>query len=234
MTWMGSSASPLPILFIPSTARPFLSWPNALPGEKNRSSFLIRRPTNSAPCPWPGPAWPSLITSITKKEIDISPSAGADAPVVDQKEKGQEEQPDLLTLRVEYTALSHQLAQLDANKQAGQWARLYRQVQAAEARLRQAEQGTQPSPIDPLECAKQAEEHSCDEETCLPATKNTEAGERQERLRAIASELLYWKGGLKVLRQAQLPKWRGRFQWQIEAKIESLQAEFARVRAETG
>ena len=61
MTWMGSSASPLPILFIPSAARPFLSWPNALPGEKNGSSFPIHRPTNFAPFPWPGPAWPSLI-----------------------------------------------------------------------------------------------------------------------------------------------------------------------------
>jgi hypothetical protein len=35
-----------------------------------------------------------------------------------------------------------------------------------------------------------------------------------------------------VLRQAQLPKWRGHFQWQIEAKIEALQAEHARLRAE--
>jgi hypothetical protein len=49
---------------------------------------------------------------------------------------------------------------------------------------------------------------------------------------AIASDLLYWKGGLKVLRQAQLPKWRGSFQWQIEAKIEALQAEYARLHAE--
>ena len=51
-------------------------------------------------------------------------------------------------------------------------------------------------------------------------------------MRALASDLLYWKGGLKVLRQAQLPKWRGCFQWQIEAKIEALQAEYARLRAE--
>jgi hypothetical protein len=34
--------------------------------------------------------------------------------------------------------------------------------------------------------------------------------------------------GLKVLRQAQLPKWRGSFQWQIEA----LQAAYTRLRAE--
>ena len=78
---------------------------------------------------------------------------------------------------------------------------------------------------------KQAEEHSCDEETCLPATKNTKVDERQERLSVIASDLLYWKGGLKVLRQAQLPKWRGSFKWQIEAKIESLQQAYAKARA---
>jgi len=41
-------------------------------------------------------------------------------------------------------------------------------------------------------------------------------------LRTLASDLLSWKGGLKVLRQAQLPKWRGSFKWQIEAKIEAL------------
>ena len=79
---------------------------------------------------------------------------------------------------------------------------------------------------------KQAEEHSCDEETCLPATKNTKVDERQAQLRAIASDLLYWKGGLKVLRQAQLPKWRGSFKWQIEAKIEALQTAYTRLRAE--
>jgi hypothetical protein len=44
--------------------------------------------------------------------------------------------------------------------------------------------------------------------------------------------VLYWKGGLKVLRQAQLPKWRGFFQWQIEAKIDVLQTEYATLRAE--
>ena len=57
--------------------------------------------------------------------------------------------------------------------------------------------------------------------------------ERQKQLHAIASDLLYWKGGLKVLRQAQLPKWRGHFKWQIEAKIEALQAEYATLRAES-
>ncbi len=41
-----------------------------------------------------------------------------------------------------------------------------------------------------------------------------------------------WKGGLKVLRQAQLPTWRGYFKWQIEAKIEALQTEYATLRAE--
>lgn len=40
------------------------------------------------------------------------------------------------------------------------------------------------------------------------------------------------KGGLKVLRQAQLPKWRGYFKWQIEARIVDLQAEHARLRVE--
>ena len=69
-------------------------------------------------------------------------------------------------------------------------------------------------------------------ETALPVAEPTGADERQAQLRAIASELLYWKGGLKVLRQARLPKWRGSFQWQIEAKIEALQAEYARLRAE--
>ena len=60
----------------------------------------------------------------------------------------------------------------------------------------------------------------------------TAADERQAQLRAVASDLLYWKGGLKVLRQAQLPTWRSSFQWQIEAKVEALQAEYARLRAE--
>jgi hypothetical protein len=33
-------------------------------------------------------------------------------------------------------------------------------------------------------------------------------------------------------RQVQLPKWRGSFQWQIEAKVEALQAAYARLHAE--
>ena len=69
-------------------------------------------------------------------------------------------------------------------------------------------------------------------EAARPAVESTAAGERQAQLRAIASDLLYWIGGLKVLRQAQLPKWRGSFQWQIEAKIEALQIAYARLRTE--
>ena len=79
----------------------------------------------------------------------MPPSAGADAPLCNQEAKGreeQEEQPDLVTLRTEYATLSQQLEQLDAKKQAGQWARLYKHVQAAEARLRDAEQDAPPSP----------------------------------------------------------------------------------------
>ena len=135
--------------------------------------------------------------------------------------------------------LSQQLAQLDVHKQAGQWARLYRQVQAAEARLRQAEQDTPPSQSSPSEFAKQqpqtANQHeapSSHEGTAPPATEHHETDERQAQLRTITTDLLYWKGGLKVLRQAQLPKWRGYFKWQIEAQIEALQAEVARLRAE--
>ena len=59
-----------------------------------------------------------------------------------------------------------------------------------------------------------------------------EADEQQGQLRTVASELISWKGGLRVLRQAQLPKWRGYFKWQIEEKIEMLQAAYARLRAE--
>ena len=47
-------------------------------------------------------------------------------------------------------------------------------------------------------------------------------------LRAGRTRALNWKGGLNVLCQAQLPKWRGSFQWQIEARIEALQAEYAK------
>ena len=66
----------------------------------------------------------------------------------------------------------------------------------------------------------------------LPPAERTTADERQAQLPTIASDLLSWKGWLNVLRQAQLPKWRGHFQWQIEAKIEALQAAYARLRAE--
>ena len=66
-----------------------------------------------------------------------------------------------------------------------------------------------------------------------PTAEVATADERQEQLRAIAGDLIYWKDGLKVLRQAQLPKWRGYFKWQIEAKIEALQAEYATLRAES-
>jgi hypothetical protein len=131
-----------------------------------------------------------------------------------QKEEGLEEQPDLMTLRVEYTALSHQLAQLDASKQAGQWARLYKQVQSAEERLRRAEQEPPPSQTSPPEFAKQKATSASRGEAAQPPAKTTETDERQAQLHAIASNLLYWKGGLKVFRQAQLPKWRGSFQGQ--------------------
>ena len=33
--------------------------------------------------------------------------------------------------------------------------------------------------------------------------------------------------------QARLPKWRGYFKWQIEAKIEALQQEYVKVRSES-
>ena len=83
--------------------------------------------------------------------LAASPRSPSGSPVVfeEGREEEQEEQPDLVTLRTEYATLSQQLEQLDANKQAGQWARLYKQVQAAEERLRQAEQDTSPSPPEP-------------------------------------------------------------------------------------
>ena len=174
----------------------------------------------------------SIATSITKKLIDMPPSAGADAPLFDQEVEEQEEQPDLVTLRNEYATLSQQLEQLDAHKQAGQWARLYKQVQAAEARLRQAEQETPPSQTAPPEFAKQQEAPASKGGTASPTAEIATADERQEQLRAISSNLIYWRDGLKVLKQARLPKWRGSFKWQIEAKIEALQAAYAKLRAE--
>ena len=107
-----------------------------------------------------------------------------------------------MTLRNDYATLSQQLEQLDLNKQAGQWARLNKQVRAAEARLRQAEQDTQPSPIEPPEYAKQQATQVDTGEVPRP-TAETAADEWQAQLRAIASDLLYWKDGLKVLRQAR-------------------------------
>jgi hypothetical protein len=171
--------------------------------------------------------------SREKKTEKESVAAPPRSPVLsDEKEEGQEDQPDLVTLRTEYATLSQQLEQLDVHKQAGQWARLYKRVQAAEASLRQAEQDTLPSLPESAEYAKQQEEPANEGGTALTSAEDSPADERQGRLYAIASDLLYWKGGLKVLRQAQLPKWRGYFKWQIEAKIEALQAEYAALRAE--
>ena len=108
----------------------------------------------------------------------------------------------------------------------------------------QAEQETSPSQTSPPETANSAECARTPEyarqkegqdntgEAARPAVEDTAANERQAQLRAIASDLLYWKGGLKVLRQAQLPKWRGSFQRQIVAKIVALQAAYATLRAE--
>jgi len=107
-----------------------------------------------------------------------------------------------------------------------------KQGQAAEARLRQAEQDPPPSLSEPAECAKQQQETTNDEGTVPTLARASTADERQAQLRAIASEMMYWKGGLKVLRQAQLPKWRGYFKWQIEAKIEELQPAYSTLRAE--
>ena len=109
---------------------------------------------------------------------------------------------------------------------------VYKQVQAAEERLRQAKQDASPSPEKPPEDAKQAEVQSSKGDASLPLAEFTEADERQEHLRAIAGNLIYWKGGLNVLRQAELPKWRGCFTWQIEAKIEALQTEYGQLRVE--
>jgi hypothetical protein len=148
-----------------------------------------------------------------------------------QIEVGLEEQQNVVTLRTEYATLSQQLEQLDMRKQAGQWVRLYKQVKAAEARLRQAEQEIPPSQAASPEYPKQQAAQSSEGGTTPLPVEMKKSGERQERLSAVSSELLYWKGELKVLRQAKLPKWRGSFQWQIEAKIEALQAQHARLRA---
>ena len=104
-------------------------------------------------------------------------------------------------------------------------------MQAAEERLRQVEQAAPPAQTSPPEFAKQRAAPGSEAGTDRPPAEGA-AGEQQAQLRTIASELLYWKGGLKVLRQARLLKWRGCFQWQIEAKIETLQAAYARLHAE--
>jgi hypothetical protein len=176
-----------------------------------------------------------------KESVAAAPPSPSGSPVVFNEEgrENKEELPNLVALRTEYAILSQQLEQLDVHKQAGQWARLYKRVQAAEARLRHAEQEAPPSPDVLPECAKQQPEYAKQQavqadrgETALPPAEMTEADERQSLLRAITSDLLYWKGGLKVLRQAQLPRWRGCFKWQIEARIVDLQTEYARLRAE--
>ncbi len=177
---------------------------------------------------------------LQKESVEASPRSPSGSPLLSEEdEEEQEELPDLITLRNDYATLSQQLEQLDARKQAGQWTRLYKQLQAAEARLRQAEQETSPSQASPAECAKQQSKYAKQQagqadrgETALPVAEPTETDEQQEGLRTIAGELLYWRDGLKVLRQAQLPKWRGYFKWQIEAKIEALQTEYANLRAE--
>ena len=165
-----------------------------------------------------------------KENVAASPRSPDGSPVLSEEdeEEAQEKQPNLVMLRTEYATLSQQLEQLDAKKQAGQWARLYKQVQAAEARLRYAEQDTPPSPAEPTEYAKQAEAQASEVGAASPTAEVSPAGERHEQLRAIASDLISWLDGLKVLRQAQLPKWRGSFKWQIETKIELLQTEYAR------
>jgi hypothetical protein len=84
----------------------------------------------------------------------------------------------------------------------------------------------------PPETANQQAASASPKDAVQPVVEMTETDKRQAQLRAIASDLLYWKDGLKVLRQAKLPKWRGSFKWQSEAQIEALQAAYARLRAE--
>ncbi len=104
----------------------------------------------------------------------------------------------------------------------------------AEERFRQAEQDTLPTQSSPPVFAKQPPEFAkqwvasaSEGEAVSPLAETAVADERQAQLCAIASDLLYWKGGLKVLKQAR-SRWRGYFQWQIEA----LQAADAKMRAE--
>ena len=107
-----------------------------------------------------------------------------------------------------------------------------RALLAPGGRPRYTEQGASASPAEPPEYARQAEAQASEGGTVLPTAEVTEGDERQKHLRAIAGDLMYWRDGLKVLRQAQLPKWRGSFKWHMEAKIEALQAEYAKLRAE--
>ncbi len=105
-------------------------------------------------------------------------------------------------------------------------------VQAAEERLCHAEQNASPSPAVPPEDDKQQAAPTSKGGTASTTAEVAAADKRQAQLHAIASDLLYWKGGLKVLRQAQLPKWRGYFKWQIEARIEALQTAYAMLQTE--
>jgi chromosome segregation ATPase len=86
------------------------------------------------------------------------------------KEERLEELPDLITLRNDYSTLSQQLEQLDANKQAGQWARLYKQMRAAEERLHHAEQDV-PAPSEPQEDARQRDAQASAGGTALPTAE---------------------------------------------------------------
>ncbi len=92
-----------------------------------------------------------------KESVAASPRSPDGSPFLseEEEEEGTEERPDLVTLRTEYATLSQQLEQLDAHKQAGQWARLYKQVQVAEERLHHAEQAASPATTEPAENAKQ-------------------------------------------------------------------------------
>lgn len=166
--------------------------------------------------------------------VRVGDKSVAASPWLSEKdsEEDKEEQEELPTLRNDYAALSQQLEQLDVNKRAGQWARLYKQVRAAEARLRQAEQETPPSTMKPPEYAKQQGAQDSRGEMVKPSVETTISSERQDLLRTIASEVLYWRAGLKVLRMTRLPKWLGWFKWQIEAKLEALQTAYAILRAE--
>jgi hypothetical protein len=203
------------------------------PGKQPAITLIAAMPDESSPEAVPQVPNKVIEENRRKKTEKESVAASPRSPMAsDKDEEDQEEQPDLVTLRTEYATLSQQLEQLDVNKQAGQWARLYKQVRAAEERLRHAEQDASPSPTKPPENAKPREAQAHTGGTHTPPAEGTTADERQEQLWAIARDLIYWREGLKVLQQACLPKWRGYFKWQIEAKIELLQTEYAKLRAE--